>query len=118
MRLPNHPSYLWPMLRHRLKKLATTSPILAASLGEYRHRCGRPACRCHHGAPLHLSRHVTFKEAGKTRTVSVPKALLPEVRAWLAEHKRLKTLLREIHQLAVALLRAQARLLKHKAGRP
>ena len=45
-------------------------------------------------------------------------ALLPEVRSWLAEHRRLELLLHEIHQLTVALLRARARLLKLKAGRP
>ena len=44
--------------------------------------------------------------------------LLPEVRTWLAEHKRLKALLHEIHQLTVALLRAKARLLRLKAGPP
>ena len=61
---------------------------------------------------------MTFKDQGKTRSVYVPQALLPEVRSWLAEHKRLKHLLHEIHQLSVALLRARARLLKRKAGRP
>jgi hypothetical protein len=106
------------MLQGRLKKLATTSPILAASFGTYRHRCGRSSCRCHHGGPLHLGQHLTFKEEGKTRSVYVPKELLPEVRTWLAQHKRLKVLLHEIHQLSVALLRASARLLKLKAGRP
>ena len=40
------------------------------------------------------------------------------LRSWLAEHRRLKVLLHEIHQLSVALLRARARLLKLKAGRP
>jgi hypothetical protein len=118
MRLPRHATFLLRMLQHRLKKLATASPILAASLGSYTHRCGRPSCRCHHGGPRHPAQHLTFKEHGKTRTVYVPKALLPEVRAWLAEHRRLKLLLREIHQLSLALLRAKAQLLKHKAGRP
>src|SRR6202011_2993340 len=61
---------------------------------------------------------LTYKENGKTRSVYVPKQLLPEVRTWLAEHKRLKTLLHEIHQLSVALLRARARFLKLKAGPP
>jgi hypothetical protein len=37
------------MLQHRLKKLATASPVLAASFGTYTHRCGRPECRCHRG---------------------------------------------------------------------
>jgi hypothetical protein len=116
--LPSHPSHLLRMLQGRLKKLATTSPVLAASFGTYTHRCGCPTCRCHHGGPLHSGQHLTFKENGKTRSVYVPKELLPEVQSWLVEHKRLKTLLHEIHQLSVALLRARARYLKLNAGRP
>jgi hypothetical protein len=118
MRIPAPPTVIFRMLQHRLKKLATSSPVLAASFGTYTHRCGRPACRCHHGGPLHRGQHLTFKEAGTTRSVYVPKPLLPEVRTWLAEHKRLKALLHEIHQLTVALLRAKARLLRLKAGPP
>ena len=118
MNLPDHPSYLLRMLQGRLKRLATKSPVLAASFGSYTHRCGRPTCRCHKGGPLHPAQHLTFKENGKTRSVYVPKELLPEVQTWLAEHKRLKRLLHEIPQLSVALLRAKARLLKLKAGRP
>jgi len=118
MRIPHHPNYVLSMLQTRLKRLATTSPVLAATFGTYTHRCGRPSCRCHHGGPLHAGQHLTFKEGGKTRSVYVPKELLPEVRTWLAEHKRLKALLHEIHQLSVALLRARARLLRLKAGRP
>lgn len=118
MPLPDHPTFLRRMLQHRLQQLATASPLLAASFGTYTHRGGRPSCRCHHGGPRHPAPPLTFKEHGKTRTVYVPKALLPEVHAWLAEHRRLKRLLREIHQLSLALLRAQARLRKPKAGRP
>ena len=118
MRIPDHPTRIRQMLHGRLKKLASSSPILAATLSSYTHRCGRPACRCHHGGPLHTGQHLTCKENGKTRSVYVPKDLLPEVRSWLAEHKRLKALLHEIHLLTVALVRARARLLKLKAGRP
>jgi hypothetical protein len=117
MRTPEHPTAILRMLQHRLKKLASSSPVLAASFGSYTHRCGRPSCRCHHGGSLHTGQHLTFKEDGKTRSVYVPKALLPEVRSWLAEHKRLKSLLQEIHHLTLALLKARARLLKLKAGR-
>jgi hypothetical protein len=118
MRIPNHPTYLLRMWQHRRKQLATSSPVRAAALGTYTHRGGRPTCRGHHGGPRHTAPHLTFKEHGKTRSVSVPKALLPEIRTWLAEHQRLNRLLREIHQLSVALLRARARLQKRKAGRP
>src|ERR1700751_1456589 len=117
MRIPDHPTLILRMLQHRLKKLATTSLILAASFGTYTPRCAQPTCRCRHGGPLHTGQHLTFKENGKTRSVYVPKELLPEVRTWLPEHKRLKARLHEIHQLSVALLRARARLRKLKAGR-
>jgi hypothetical protein len=107
------------MLDSRLKRLALPSPVLAASLNAYTHRCGRAACRCHHGGPLHTGQHLTFKGPGnKTRCVYVPKDLLPEVRAWIAEHKRLKELLHEIHQLSLALVRTHARHRRRKAGRP
>ena len=117
MNIPHHPSFILRMLQGRLKQLATASPVLAASFGAYSHRCGRSSCRCHHGGPLHTGQHLTFKEKGKTRSVYVPKELLPEVHTWLEEHKRLKRLLQEIHQLSVALLKAKARNLKFKAGR-
>jgi hypothetical protein len=118
MRVPEHPTLIRRMLQSRLKKLATTTPVLAASLASYSHRCGRPACRCHHGGPLHSGQHLTFKDRGKTRSVYVPKDLLPEVHTWLAEHKRLKLLLHEIHQLTVALVRTHARQRRRHKGRP
>ena len=118
MRIPDHPTFILRMLQARLKKLATSSPILAASFGTYTHRCGRPSCRCHKGGPLHQGQHLTFKERGKTRSVYVPKELLPEVRSWLAEHKRLKQLLQEVHTLTLALVRTHARHQRRKAGRP
>jgi hypothetical protein len=107
MRIPDHPAFIPRMLQLRLKQLATTSPVPAASFDSYTHRCGRPSCRCHHGGPLHSGQHLTFKERGKTRSVDVPKALLPAVRSWLAEHKRLKQLLHEVHQLSLALLQSR-----------
>ena len=69
-----------------------------------------------HGEP-HLAWHLTYKVKGKTRTVYVPLDLLDEVRSWLAEHKRIKTQLDEIHQLTVALIRTHAKHQKRKAGR-
>jgi hypothetical protein len=119
MRVPDHPFQIRRMLDSRLKKLATSSPVLAASLHAYSHRCGRATCRCHHGGPRHSGQHVTCKGQGnKTRTVYVPKDLLPEVQAWIAEHKRLKQLLQEIHQLSLALVQTHTRHRRRKAGRP
>lgn len=118
MRIPVHPTLIRRMLDSRLKKLACATPILAASFANYTHRCGRPACRCHHGGPLHSGQHITFKDNGKTRSVYVPKDLIPQVRSWLAQHRRLKTLLAEIHLLSVALIQTHATQQRRQAGRP
>jgi hypothetical protein len=119
VRVPDHPTLIRRMLDSRLKKLGTASPVLAASLHAYTHRCGRATCRCHHGGPWHHGQHVTCKGPGnKTCTVYVPKDLLSEVQAWIAEHKRLKQLLREIHLLSLALVRGHARNRRRQAGRP
>lgn len=118
MRRPDHPTQIRRMLDSRLKRLATTTPILGASLAAYTHRCGRSTCRCHHGGPLHSGQHLTSKEGGRTRSVCVPKDRLPDVHTWLAEHKRLKRLLAEIHQLTLALVRRHARHRRRQAGRP
>jgi hypothetical protein len=119
MRIPDHPTPLRRMIDGRLQKLTGRPPVLGASLNSYTHRCGRASCRCHHGGPLHTGQHLTCKgEGNKTRSVYVPKELLPEVRAWIAEHKRLKLLLKEIQQLSLALVRSHARHRRRKAGRP
>jgi hypothetical protein len=118
VRVPEHPTLIRRLLQSRLKQLAPAGPVLAASLCSYTHRCGRPSCRCHHGGPLHRGQHLTFKDKGKTRSVYVPQDLLPEVRAWLAEHKRIKRLLQEVHTLSLALVRTHTRHQRRKAGRP
>jgi hypothetical protein len=65
MRVPDHPTLIRRLLDSRLKKLATTTPVLAASLSSYTHRCGRPTCRCRTGGPLHTGQHLTFKGTGQ-----------------------------------------------------
>jgi hypothetical protein len=117
MRVPEHPTVIRRMLDARLAKLPSRQPILAASLTQIRKHCGRRACHCQQGGPLHTAWHLTYKDQGKTRTVYVPVDLLDQVRAWLAEHHRLKALLAEIHQLSVALVKTHAQHQKRKAGR-
>ena len=118
MRVPQHPTLIRRMLVSRLKKLTSRTPILAASCGVVAVRCCRPSCRCQHGGPLHHAQRLTFKDRGKTRSVHVPKDLVMDVQVWIAEHRRLKALLKEIHALSVALVRTHVRHRRHKAGRP
>ena len=48
---------------------------------------------------------ITFKQAGKTRTVYVPVELVPEVQKWAIEYKRLKQLVRKITRETLAIIR-------------
>lgn len=116
MRIPEHPTQIRSLLDARRARLAAARPALAGTLSQVRKRCGRPSCRCYHGEP-HSAWHLTYKVQGRTRTVYVPKDLLDDVRSWLDEHDRIKTLLDEIHHLSVALIRTHARTKKRKAGR-
>src|SRR5262245_44355149 len=118
MRIPDQPTLIRQMLASRLKKLACDTPILAASLCLLDVRCGRPSCRCARGGPLHTVQRLTFKERCKTRTVHVPKDLVKDVHAWVANHHRLKALLKEIHALSLALVQTHVRHRRRKAGRP
>jgi hypothetical protein len=117
MRVPSHPTLVRRMLDSRLKQLAPTGPVLAASLVLLNKRCGQPSCRCHHGGPLHQAYHITFREGGKTRTAYVPKDLLAEVQKWMQEHRRLKALLHEVNLLSLALIRGHVRHRRRQQGR-
>jgi len=48
---------------------------------------------------------LTFKQAGKTRTVYVPRTLVAEVQQWAKEYKRLKQLIRKITRQNLAIVR-------------
>jgi len=48
---------------------------------------------------------LTFKQAGKTRTVYVPAELVPEVQLWAKEFKRLKQLIRKVTTQNLAIIR-------------
>jgi hypothetical protein len=117
MRVPSHPTLIRRMLDARLKQLATTRPVLAASLVQISKHCGVPSCHCLKGGPKHVGNYVTCRITGQTRTVYVPFDLLEEVRSWIAEHRRLKRLLREIHLLSLALIRQHVQHRNRRRGR-
>jgi len=104
------------MLQARVKGLVARVPVLAASLVRIAKHCGREGCRCQKGQK-HVGNYLTFKVAGKTRTVYVPLDLVAEVRAWIAEGRRLKGLMRESSLLAAALVRGHVAERRRKAGR-
>ena len=77
MKIPKHPTLLRRMRDARVKEVVARCPPLAASLGR---QAGG-------------GWHVTLKQAGRTKTVFVPKDLKEEVEASIQEHRRIKRLL-------------------------
>ena len=116
MRIPRHPTLVRQMLDARVKQLAAQGPVLAASLVKIARRCGRPGCHCAQGA-LHEGYYLTRSVDGKTRTVYVPTDMVDEVRGWIAEHRRLKDVTREVTELAVAQIRSHVTVRRRRMGR-
>jgi len=116
MRIPTHPTLLRRMTEARLKQLMARGPVLGASLVKIARRCGRPGCHCAQGA-LHVGHYLKRAVAGKTRTVYVPTDLVDEVRGWIAEHRRLKQLMRELTELTLAQVAGHVTARKRRAGR-
>ena len=116
MRIPRHPTIIRRMIDARVRRLTARGPVLQASLVQIAKHCGRPGCHCQRGEK-HIGHYLTFKEAGKTRTVYVPQDLVEEVRQWIAETKRLKGLMREISALAVARVAGHVQARRRRGGR-
>lgn len=116
MKIPKSPTLIQRFLLARLKLTQAGGPVLAASLVTIHRRCGRPGCHCAQGQG-HPAWYLTCKVQGKTKTVYVPQDLLADVRLWIQEHKRLKTLLQEISHLTLARIQTHVRTQRRKAGR-
>lgn len=74
-----------------MKKLAKLGPMTRGSLVTAR-RGG------------HLAHQLTVSVSGKTRTVYVPKDMIPEVQAWIRNHRQLQRILKEISTLNMAVI--------------
>lgn len=92
----------------KLRELASVGPLVAGSLCRVKRRCGNANCRCARGEP-HWAYVLSFKVKGKTQTVHVPKEMVPEVQAWVTEHKRIKRLMAEVSRQSLAMIRHHVR---------
>jgi hypothetical protein len=88
----------------KLKQLAACKPFVAASLCEVERKCGKANCKCARGEP-HRAHVLTYKVKGKTKSVYVPKDRVEEVREWVNEHKRIRTLIREVSNASLEVLK-------------
>ena len=80
----------------KLEDLGQDRPLVAGSLNRVERRDARGKVTAYH--------LLTFKEAGRTRSVYVPKDLVKEVQSWIRNHRRLKELISEISTLSIAII--------------
>ena len=91
-----------------LRQLGKLGPFLEGTLSSVRRPGRKP-----------LAWQVTFKRGGKTRTVYVPRELIPEVQRWANEYRRLKQLLRKISLESLAIIRRHVAVRRAESrGRP
>lgn len=81
---------------HKLQELGQDHPLVAGSLNRVERRDA--------GGRTTAYWLLTFKEAGKTRSVYVPKDLVKEVQSWIRNHRRVKQLVSEISTLSMAII--------------
>lgn len=116
MRTPKHPTLIRRSLQARQKQLAAAGPVLAASLVTIRRSCGNPNCRCARGQK-HLGHYLTWKLKAKTHTAYVPVDLVPQVKKWTQEHRRIKKLVQQTSQLCIALIQSHVPAKRRKRGK-
>lgn len=78
--------------------------VLRGSLTTFRRRCGKPTCHCAGGEP-HESPALVFTEGGRTKTVTLSEAEVPEVRAALARYEHARTELESAADAGIGVLR-------------
>lgn len=91
-----------------LEKLASSPPVLRASIRRHGNKCGNPACRCKdpknpvlHG-PYHYLSH---RYRDKTQTIFLNQTKLPNARRWIADYKRLIRVVYRLSEINFRLLR-------------
>lgn len=89
MRLPKSLGVLRRMRQSRLARLRRLGPVLAGSLVRL---------------PGHRSLYLTDKVQGRTRTLYIPLDRLDEAKAWNAQYREARRLLRELCAIQRALL--------------
>lgn len=91
-----------------LKRLRRVGPFVSGSMVVVSRRCGNPHCRCATGEK-HKGYYLMYKVKGKTTAVYVPVDLVPEVKKWVREHRRLKRLIADISEQQKEVIRLYVR---------
>lgn len=89
-------------LRRQIQNLG---PWMEGTLVTTSRKCGKENCACHHQGPKHPVLFVTWKKAGKTISLYIPRPLEAEVKQWTENYKRLKELIRQTSEVQKQMVR-------------
>lgn len=102
-------------LKGRIRRMPD---ILKGSLAEVLLTCGKSGCRCQEGRRhRHRAYRFCYRVAGRTRSVSVPKAWVEEARKRHAAWLRLKSWLEELTHLEIQRFQADPKRQKTTKSR-
>ncbi len=79
--------------------------LVAGSLYAARTRCGRQACKCMGSDYRHVNRCLSFTQQGKSRTRTIPDALVEDIRAKTDAYRHARATRRIIARTAAELLK-------------
>jgi hypothetical protein len=80
--------------------------VLRGTLTTFRRRCGKPSCRCATGEP-HETPALTFTEGGRTKTLTLSRAEVAEVKAALARYQQARAELERAAQEGIVAWRGR-----------
>jgi hypothetical protein len=84
--------------RSRLAQLGASGGLIRGTILERYRLCGNPRCRCARGQK-HRAVYLVLSQEGRLRQLFIPRAYEQRVRQWVANHKELKDLLRQISEV-------------------
>jgi hypothetical protein len=88
-----------------LGQLQNLGPWIEGSLVATTRKCGKEGCACHHNGPKHPVLFLTWKEAGKTISLYIPRQLESAVKEWAQNYKKLKALIRQVSEVQKQIVR-------------
>jgi hypothetical protein len=88
-----------------LRQLQNLGPWIEGTLVATTRKCGKEGCACHHNGPKHPVLFITWKEAGKTISLYIPRQLESTVKEWTQNYKKLKALIRQVSDVQKQIVR-------------
>ena len=92
-------------IKSRIKELGKAGMFISGSFMRTERKCGSRKCACATGGAKHPCCLLTSKAGGKTKAVYIPVDMADEVEGWVAEHRRIKAMLKEIDSLGERLIK-------------